>query len=202
MKILYTDVVRKSRKTEEELQATFYETLEEMVSQCDAVVLATPSLPNSSYLINAATLSHFKKGSRFINIARGSLVDSNALADALESGHLFAAGLDVFEDEPNVNERLVRMQNVELTCHNAGGAIETWIGFEELVIKNVEAVLTGKAPLTAVNSHLFPKTEEADEKPEVSGNDRGMQSKVSEVKIRQSGDRCLDFVFSPASLTS
>lgn len=173
MKIAYTDIVRKSKETEEKLQATFYESLEDMVPTCDAVVLATPSLPKScktTYLITAAILSHFKKGSRFINIARGSLVNSNALADALESGRLCAAGLDVFEDEPKINERLVRMPNVELTCHNGGGAIETWMAFEELAIRNVEAMLTGKKPLTPVNKHLFPKNKLLDQGVKTKGH--------------------------------
>lgn len=161
MKIVYTDIIRKDR-AEAELPARYYESLVEMVSECDAVVIATPSLPKSApspYLLTAEVLSHFKKGSRFINIARGSLVDSNALADALESGHIAAAGIDVFEDEPRINERFINMQNVEMTCHNGGGALETWMMFEALAIQNVSLVLNDEEPLTAVNKHLIPVSE-------------------------------------------
>lgn len=166
MKIIYTDIDRKY-KAEEKLPAQYYESLERMVSECDAVVLATPSLPKtatSTYLLTADIFSCFKKGSRFINIARGSLVESNALADALESKHIAAAGLDVFEDEPRINERLLNMSNVEMTCHNGGGAEETWMKFEELAIRNVHLVLSGEEPLTAVNGHFFAPGQKNDTK--------------------------------------
>ena len=96
-----------------------------------------------------------KKGSRLVNIARGTLIDEKALTDALESGHLYAVGLDVHEDEPHVNPRLAASRRATLTCHNAGGAFETTSGFEELAMRNVLAVLGGEAPLTPVNKHLF-----------------------------------------------
>lgn len=128
-----------------------------MLGDSDCVVLATPSSLDGSKLINTSTLSKFKQGSRFVNIACGSLVDEAAPADALESGHLRAATLDVHEHEPQVSERLVKMQNMTLTCHNAGGALETHIGFERLALQNIDAALTGKDPLTPVNMHLMRK---------------------------------------------
>jgi phosphoglycerate dehydrogenase-like enzyme len=97
----------------------------------------------------------FKHGSRFVNIARGTLVSEDALVEALKSGRLFAAGLDVFESEPQVHPELCGMRNVTLTAHNAGGAIETNYGFERLAMENVESLLlTGKS-LTPVNAHLI-----------------------------------------------
>lgn len=64
-------------------------------------------------------------GSRFVNIARGSLVDEEAVADAVEEGRLVGVGLDVHENEPRVNERLKAMRQVTLTAHNAGGTLDT-----------------------------------------------------------------------------
>jgi lactate dehydrogenase-like 2-hydroxyacid dehydrogenase len=82
-------------------------------------------------------------------------VDEEAVADAMDSGHLFAVGLDVFEDEPRPNPRLQKMRNATLTCHTAGGALDTSIGFERLAMENVMAILEEKDPITPVNKHLF-----------------------------------------------
>lgn len=110
MKIYYQDLYRKSKEQEEAVNASFCETLNELLTVSDCVVLATPF--GGSKLITKETLARFKKGSKFVNIARGSLVDETALVDALKSGHLSAAGLDVHENEPNVNKDLTRMRNV------------------------------------------------------------------------------------------
>jgi lactate dehydrogenase-like 2-hydroxyacid dehydrogenase len=110
MKIYYQDLHRKSKEQEEAVNASFCETLNELLAVSDCVVLATPF--GGSKLITNETLARFKKGSKFVNIARGSLVDESALVDALKSGHLSAVGLDVHENEPNVNKDLTRMRNV------------------------------------------------------------------------------------------
>ncbi|KAG9957847.1 glyoxylate/hydroxypyruvate reductase, partial [Aureobasidium melanogenum] len=153
MKIHYYDIARKSCEQEEAVNATFVDTLESLLETSDCVLLATPF--GGSKIIDAERLALFKQGSRFVNIARGTLVDENALVQALKSEKLFAAGLDVFENEPAIHAELRGMRNVTLTCHNAGGAIETNCGFERLAMENVEAMLlTGKA-LTPVNAHLI-----------------------------------------------
>ena len=153
MRIFYHDLYRKSEKQEKEIEATFCSTLDELVGASDCVLVATPF--GGHKLITASLLSKFRKGSRFVNIARGTLVDEDALADALESGHLFAAGLDVHFDEPNVNRRLGQMRNVSVTCHNAGGSEETRAGFERLSMENVMRVLSGQEALTPVNKHMM-----------------------------------------------
>ncbi|KAH0334545.1 glyoxylate/hydroxypyruvate reductase, partial [Aureobasidium melanogenum] len=153
MKIHYYDVARKPRQQEEAVNATFVDSLESLLGMSDCVLLATPF--GGSKVIDAERLAMFKQGSRFVNIARGTLVDEDALVQALKNGNLFAAGLDVFENEPAIHAELLGMRNVTLTCHNAGGAIETNYAFEKLAMENVEALLlTGKA-LTPVNAHLI-----------------------------------------------
>ena len=155
MKVLYHDLVRKSKDQESAIEATYFDNLDDMLAQADCVVLATPF--SGSKLITAERLRNFKEGSRFVNIARGALVDEAALVDALKSGHLHAAGLDVHEHEPYVNQELCKMRNVTMTCHNAGGAWETASGFERLAMENIESfLLTGEA-LTPVNAHLIGK---------------------------------------------
>lgn len=153
MRILYNDVVRKSFSQEEEINAEFYKDLGEMLGASDCVLIATPF--SGTILITESTLAQFKPGSRLVNIARGSLVDEEALADALESGHLCAAGLDVHANEPIVSKRLIQSWNVTLTSHTGGAALETVVGFERLALENVERMLTGKPALTGVNGHLL-----------------------------------------------
>jgi len=125
MKIKYFDVIRKSPAQEAEVGAEFFDSLEALLAVSDCVILATPASPDGKKLITKERLSKFKWGSRFINIARGTLVDEEALADALEEGRLVAAGLDVHENEPRVNERLKGLRQVNLTAHNAGGTLDT-----------------------------------------------------------------------------
>lgn len=153
MKIFYHDIARKSTDQESAVDATFFENLDEMLGASDCVLLATPF--SGTQLITAERLTKFKKGSRFVNIARGTLVDEDALVDALKSGHVFAAGLDVHAHEPHVHPELAKMRNATLTSHNAGGALDTNIGFERLAMENIEGLLLKGEALTPVNLHLM-----------------------------------------------
>lgn len=138
------------------VQAAFYERLDDLLAAADCVVLATP-YAGGKPLIDRERLAKFRPGARFVNIARGALVDEEALVESLRSGHLFAAGLDVFQNEPHVHPALCGMRNVTLTCHNAGGAIETNYGFERLAMENIEALLLRGQALTPVNAHLMKR---------------------------------------------
>jgi lactate dehydrogenase-like 2-hydroxyacid dehydrogenase len=164
MRIAYHDVVRKPPAIESSLSAVFHPTLDSLLQSSDCIVLCTPAFPDGKPLITASTLSRFRHGTRFVNVARGSLVDEDALADALESGIVSAAALDVHANEPRVSPRLARMATqvvddgtlpgpgrVMLTCHNAGGTVETHVGFEELCMRNITGVLKGEGPVTGVN---------------------------------------------------
>lgn len=110
MKIYYQDLYRKSTEQEKTVNASYCESLDELLAVADCVVLATPF--GGSKLITRETLAKFKCGAKFVNIARGTLVDEVALVDALKSGQLSAAGLDVHENEPHVNQELAKMRNV------------------------------------------------------------------------------------------
>ncbi len=155
MKIIYHDVMQKTPAMEREADATFYSSLEDMLAVSDCVLIATPY--TSRPILDAHTLAFLPKGARVVNIARGICVDEDALADALESEHVSAAGLDVHAHEPCVSERLTKMLNVTLTSHTGGGSVETARGFETLVMQNAEEVLEGRAALTAVNQSLVDR---------------------------------------------
>jgi lactate dehydrogenase-like 2-hydroxyacid dehydrogenase len=155
MRIVYHDIAAKSVEQEAALGgAVLYKDLEDMLAVADCVVLAAPG-GGGRKILDAPRITKMKKGSRVVNIARGTLIDEEALADALESGHVYSIGLDVHADEPNVNPRFIKSRNATLTSHNAGAAFETSSGFEALSMQNVLAVLGGKEPLTPVNKHLM-----------------------------------------------
>ncbi|KAI1111912.1 hypothetical protein F5Y14DRAFT_286465 [Nemania sp. NC0429] len=152
MEITYYDVERKSAAVEAGLRARFCTSLESLVRGADCVVLCAPS--GAGRVINADSLRWFRPGARLVNVARGALVDDDALADALEQDRLSCAALDVHADEPAVSKRLLALAGTKalLTCHNAGGTVETHIGFEELSMRNIMAVLTGREAITPANS--------------------------------------------------
>ncbi|KAF6818807.1 d-isomer specific 2-hydroxyacid dehydrogenase [Colletotrichum musicola] len=156
MAVHYHDLIRKDASTEALYAATFHETLESLLRVSDCVVLGTPA---GGKVITRESLAWFKPGARFVNIARGSLVDEEALADALESGQLSTVALDVHADEPRPHPRLLKLSGTKatLTCHNAGGTVETHVNFEELSMRNIMAVLGGGQPLTPVNLHYLKK---------------------------------------------
>ncbi|KAE9972580.1 hypothetical protein BLS_002221 [Venturia inaequalis] len=149
MRILYNDVRRFDEEVEKGVEAVYYEKLDDMLKDADCVVLATPFVSNK--VMDTEKFAKTKKGSIFINIARGKLVDEDALIESLESGHLAFAGLDVHYDEPNVNPRFSDMMNVEVLCHTAGASVESHMGFEKIGMENILSFFeTGKA-MTPVN---------------------------------------------------
>lgn len=124
--------------------------LDTLIRTSDVVSLHCPLTATNRHMIAAPELAAMKPGSYLINTARGPLVDEAALADAVESGHLAGAGLDVHEFEPQVNERLRSLGTVVLLPHiaSAGGATRDAMG--RLAVRNIGAILSGGEPLTPV----------------------------------------------------
>ncbi len=153
MRIHYSDLARIPTQVEHQTDATFHEDLSTLLTESDCVVLAAPF--TGRVLLDELTLGKMKKGSRLVNISRGKLIDEEALVDALNSGHICAAGLDVHQNEPHVNPVLARLNNVELTSHTAGASLDSHMGFERLGMENImEFQDTGKA-ISPVNAHLI-----------------------------------------------
>jgi glyoxylate reductase len=124
--------------------------LEDGLREADAVSIHTPLTVDTRHLINADRLSMMKKDAILVNTARGPVVDEEALVSALESGHLWGAGLDVFEQEPRVHPGLVSCDRVVLTPH-IGSAEERWRrAMTEMIQTNIIAVFNGKEPPTRV----------------------------------------------------
>ncbi|KAI1101946.1 hypothetical protein F4804DRAFT_282091 [Jackrogersella minutella] len=153
MDVTYYDVERKATALEQRLGVRFTDNLELLMCEADCVVLCTPA--GAGRLINRESLTWFKPGARLVNVARGSLVDEGALAEALEQNRLSNIALDVHDNEPDVHPGLLKFagERAMLTCHNAGGTVETHVGFEELAMRNIMAVLSGGQAITPVNLH-------------------------------------------------
>jgi len=124
--------------------------LETLLSTSDVVSLHCPLTTTNRHMIGAQQLAAMKPGSYLVNTARGPLVDEEALADAVESGHLAGAGLDVHEFEPRVNSRLRALERVVLLPHIGSAATATRDAMGELAVRNAAAVLTGLPALTPV----------------------------------------------------
>lgn len=164
MKIHYFDIVRADLEEEQVLGATYHESLDDLLKIADCVTLHMPLNEHTRDLIDAKALSLMKPGSRIINTARGPNLNEDALVHALEIGHISAAALDVHYHEPQVSPRLASMDNVTLTTHIGGGALDTRVNFELNAMKNILAVVgpDGKFagdPITPVNRRAFEGTQ-------------------------------------------
>jgi glyoxylate reductase len=126
--------------------------LEELLAEADVLSLHCPLTQETHHLIGAAELAAMKPGAVLVNAARGPIVDEAALADALGSGEIAAAGLDVYEREPQVEPRLLALDNVVLAPHLGSATVETRIAMAELAARNAISVLSGQGPLTPVTS--------------------------------------------------
>ncbi|KAF9767484.1 hypothetical protein IL306_015338 [Fusarium sp. DS 682] len=155
MKIIYNDVVQMPSEIETPLQAKF-KSSDALLAEADCVVVATPFAGET--LLNKAGLAKMKRGAKLVNIARGKLINEKDLVEALASGHLSGAGLDVFENEPVISPELLKMNNVELLSHNAGASLDSHMGFEKLGMENIlEFWRAGKA-ISPVNAHLIKQS--------------------------------------------
>ncbi|KAF2755141.1 NAD(P)-binding protein [Pseudovirgaria hyperparasitica] len=149
MKILYNDIRRMPEDIEKSVGAKFFENLDDMLGEADCVLVATPFAGDK--LMGPQNIARMKHGARLINIARGKLIDEPALVAALQSGHLYAAGLDVHFDEPLVNPKLAAMDNVEVLCHTAGASVESHVGFEKLGMQNIMSFFETGSAVSPVN---------------------------------------------------
>jgi lactate dehydrogenase-like 2-hydroxyacid dehydrogenase len=158
MQILYHDPVASMSKEQQDAAggAVRCQTLGELLRLSDCVVLASSfASAGRRQIIDADALAQMKKGSRLVNVAHGSLVSEEAVADALDSRHLFAVGLDAFESELRPNTRLLNNRFATLTCSTGAGTLETAVASEELAMQNVVAVLAGQPAMTPVNQHFM-----------------------------------------------
>lgn len=127
--------------------------LETLLAQSDVVTLHVPLTPQTQRIIDAAALAKMRPGAYLVNTGRGGLVDEAALYDALVSGRLAGAGLDVADPEPPENWRLAQLPQVVMTPHVAGLSTDAIARMETLAVETTLAVLRGECPPTVLNPH-------------------------------------------------
>jgi lactate dehydrogenase-like 2-hydroxyacid dehydrogenase len=121
-----------------------------MLPRCQILSLHLPGGPGNDGMMDREAFALLPPGAVFVNAARGALVDEDALVEALASGRLFAAGLDVFRNEPDYDLRLAGLPNVFLTPHVASATVETRDAMGHRALDNVAAVLAGRPPMDPV----------------------------------------------------
>jgi lactate dehydrogenase-like 2-hydroxyacid dehydrogenase len=124
--------------------------LDELLARSDVVTLHCPLTEATRHLIGDTALARMKPTALLVNTARGGVVDTDALVRALQEGRIGGAALDVFEDEPHVDPRLLELENVVLTPHLGSAGDATRNAMCGLAVRNVEEVLAGRPPLTPV----------------------------------------------------
>lgn len=142
---------RKEVTPQEAAGATFHATLESMLPHCDFLSVNCALTADTRNLINARTLHLLPPGAIVVNTARGGIVEDNALIDALKSGHIAAAGLDVFANEPNIDPRYRSLENVFLLPHLGSATLRTRTDMALRALANLTAFADGKAPPDQLN---------------------------------------------------
>jgi C-terminal binding protein len=131
--------------------------LEELLEQSHFVSLHSYLDAKNRHMINASTIAHMPRGAVLINTARGPLIDEQALLEALDSGHIAAAGLDVVESEPLADERLRLHPNILFTPHTAFYSVEGYTELRTKTAEEVKRILVGEPPRNPVNAPV-PRT--------------------------------------------
>ena len=145
MRIAYTSRTPKDEPDAESMP------LDRLLATSDIVSLHCPLTAETRHLIDQAALARMKRSAYLVNTSRGPVVDEKALAWALRTRLIAGAGLDVFEHEPKVEPELLTLENVMVVPHLGSGTVETRTAMADLAVRNVAAVLSGQAPLTAVS---------------------------------------------------
>jgi lactate dehydrogenase-like 2-hydroxyacid dehydrogenase len=144
MRIHYSDAVR--RDLPADLAATFHEDADEMLPLCDFLALHVPLLPETRGWLNAERLARLPKGAIVVNSSRGPVVDDAALIAALKSGHIAAAGLDVFTGEPRANPGYRALPNTFLLPHLGSATVETRTAMGNRALDNLDAFYAKRQP--------------------------------------------------------
>jgi len=140
---------------ENELEATYWESLDQMMARMDFVSVNCPHTPATYHLLSARRLKLLRENAVVINTARGEIIDENALTRLLANGEIAGAGLDVFEHEPAVNPKLLALDNVVLLPHMGSATHEGRIDMGEKVLINIKTFVDGHAPPDRVLGDAF-----------------------------------------------
>jgi len=129
--------------------------LDELLARSDVVIVHAPATPETRHMINRESLASMRPGAFLVNVSRGALVDTDALIEALQNGHLSGAGIDVLEGEPAVPAALAQRSDVILTPHVAFSSDASLIELRHDACEEVVRVLRGEKPLEARNTPMM-----------------------------------------------
>ena len=135
-----------SPRLEAELGATYWESLDQMLARTDIVSVNCPHTPATFHLLSARRLKLLRPDAILVNTARGEVVDEAALANMLARGEIAGAGLDVYENEPAINPKLLKLPNVVLLPHMGSATVEARIDMGEKVLVNIKTFMDGHRP--------------------------------------------------------
>lgn len=138
------------RTRQENAPYTYFPTILELASACNLLIVSTPGGPETENLIDIGVLQALGPHGLLINVSRGSVVDERALIRALQDKIILGAGLDVYQDEPNVPPELIDMDNVVLLPHVASGSVQTRNAMGDLVVRNLVSWFATGSPLNPV----------------------------------------------------
>jgi len=144
------DIVYHGRHAQPDVPWRFYPSLADMAKACDILMVAAPGGPETRHIVDAALLRALGPDGVLVNISRGTLVDEQALIEALRTGTILAAGLDVYENEPHVPAELLALDNAVLLPHVGSASVKTRRAMAECVAQNLVAWSQGRPPLTPV----------------------------------------------------
>jgi glyoxylate reductase len=150
MRVVYSDAVQLPPDVEAETGAERLE-LGELLALADFVSIHTNLTPETRHLFGAEAFRAMKQTAVVVNTSRGPVIDETALADALGAGEIFGAGLDVFEHEPEVEPRLLELENAVVIPHLGSATVDTRNAMGDLVVDNVFAAIDGTRPPTLLN---------------------------------------------------
>ncbi len=146
MEIHYHNRNRLRLETEQSLSASYWESLDQMVSRMDVISVNCPHTPSTFHLMNARRLKLMPEGAVIVNTSRGEVIDENALTRMLRAGEIAGAGLDVYENGSDINPRLKELNNVVALPHMASATVEGRIEMGEKVMINIQTFFDGHRP--------------------------------------------------------
>jgi len=155
LQIHYHNRRRVSEEIERDLEATYWDSLDQMLARMDIISVNCPHTPATYHLLSARRLKLLKPTSYIVNTARGEVIDENELARQIEAGSIAGAGLDVFEHEPAINPKLLASDRVVALPHMGSATIEGRVDMGEKVIINIKTFFDGHAPPDKVHPAMF-----------------------------------------------
>jgi glyoxylate reductase len=155
LQVHYHNRRRVPEAVEQELEATYWDSLDQMLARMDIISVNCPHTPATYHLLSARRLKLLKPSAYVVNTARGEVIDENELARLIEAGQIAGAGLDVFEHEPAINPKLLASDRVVALPHMGSATLEGRIDMGEKVIINIKTFLDGHNPPDRVHAAMF-----------------------------------------------